>query len=151
MKAKLKLLQFTASEPKVETKLICRRESQSSKLPCKYSAPPELQTKQTSLFWIRFKGVDPRFIVAIARKESSFCKTWQNCQTELQQITVRIGISEHDDKFFVNSWLDWRRNHIYEQKLFSRDNRHLWIEKTYTPPAKGVWCQAINEYISEMQ
>jgi hypothetical protein len=121
----------------------------------KYKANPELINDVDFLVQKSDeKGVDPRFIVAIARKESTFCKniavlpdgsTSNNCGG--------LGIFGKSITSFptIKDWIDAEINFISNAYISRGITNTCEIEKTHTPPAKGVWCQAINQYISEMQ
>lgn len=121
----------------------------------KYNAPLELQNEVDFLVSRSIeKEVDPRFIVAIARKESSFCKniaklpdgsSSNNCGgLGIFGKTITSFSSIHD---WIEAEIDFMSKAYFSKGITDTCE----IEKTHTPPSKGAWCSAINAYIAEMQ
>lgn len=121
----------------------------------KYNAPPELQNEADFLVQESDeKGVDPRFIVAIARKESTFCKNMAKLPDGSPSNNCGgLGIFGKTLTSFssIHDWIEAEINFMKNGYISKGITDTCEIEKTHTPPAKGVWCNAINTYISEMQ
>jgi hypothetical protein len=121
----------------------------------KYEAPLVLQNEVDYLVQRANEyQVDPRLIVAIARKESTFCKniaklpdgtSSNNCGG----LGIYGGTVQHFDS--IHDWIDAEIRFMADAYIEHGVTDTCEIEKTHTPPAKGVWCAAINYYISEMQ
>jgi hypothetical protein len=121
----------------------------------KYNANPELiQDVDFLVQKSDERGVDPRFIVAIARKESTFCKNIAKLPDGSSSNNCGgLGIFGKTITSFpqIKDWIEAEINFIANAYISKGVTDTCEIEKTHTPPAKGVWCQAINQYISEMQ
>lgn len=99
-------------------------------------------------------GIDPRLIVAIARKESTFCKSvpklpdgssTNNCGgLGIFGQTVTVFDSVHD-------WIEAEIKFM-SKAYFSQGITDLCeIEKSHTPTSGGRWCSEVKGYIAEME
>ncbi len=121
----------------------------------KFNTPEDFQ-KEVDYLVARAEeyGVDPKFIVAIARKESSFCKNIAklpdgSSSNNCGGLGIYGGKVQHFDT--IHDWVDAEIRFMADNYIKNGITDPCEIEKTHTPPAKGVWCAAINAYISEMQ
>jgi hypothetical protein len=121
----------------------------------KYNANPELIAAVDFLVQKSDeRGVDPRFIVAIARKESTFCKNIAHLPDGSSSNNCGgLGIFGKTITSFssIKDWIEAEIDFIANAYISKGVSDTCEIEKTHTPPAKGVWCGAINAYIAEMQ
>lgn len=120
-----------------------------------YKANPDL-IKETSYIVQESdkKGVNPRLIVAIARKESSFCKNIASLPDGTSSNNCGgLGIYGNQILAFssIHDWVTEEINFLADNYFSRGITDPCEIEKTYTPPAKGRWCQAINSYLDEMK
>lgn len=100
------------------------------------------------------RGVDPRFIVAISRKESTFCKNIAKLPDGSSSNNCGgLGIFGKTLTSFssIHDWIEAEIDFMAKAYISKGITDTCEIEKTHTPPSKGRWCQAINAYIAEMQ
>lgn len=121
----------------------------------KFKAPLEFQSEVDFLVQKSDEiNINPKIVVAIARKESSLCK---NIATLPDGTTSNncggLGIFGNTMTSFlsIHDWIEAEINFLNKAYISKGVTDTCEIEKTHTPPAKGVWCNAVNQYIAEMQ
>ena len=98
--------------------------------------------------------VDPRLIVAIARKESTFCKNVAKLPDGTSSNNCGgLGIYGSTIQSFdsIHDWIDAEIRFMAQNYISKGITDTCAIEKTHTPSSQGKWCNAINYYLSEMQ
>lgn len=143
--------------PEIENKVIFQdaRNQIIKNYLVKYGAAESLQNEVDYLVQRADEyRVDPKFIIAIARKESTFCKnvaklpdgtSSNNCGG----LGIYGGTVQHFDS--IHDWVDAEIRFMADNYISKGITDTCEIEKTHTPPAHGIWCTAINYYVAEMQ
>ncbi len=121
----------------------------------KYQAPEALLSEVDFLVQKADQyNVDPRLVIAITRKESTFCKNIATLKDGSSSNNCGgLGIYGSTIQKFstIHDWLDAEIRFLADAYIEHGITDTCEIEKTYTPPSKGKWCAAINYYLAEMQ
>ncbi len=120
----------------------------------KYKAPEELLNEVDFIVEKSLeKEIDPRLVVAISRKESSFCKNLVKLEDGSSSNNCGgLGIYGKTVTSFssIHDWVEAEINFL-SKAYFSKGITDLCeIEKTHTPTSQGKWCQAVKIFIEEM-
>lgn len=145
------------AEPQMESKVVfadARAQIIKNYLE-KFKAPLELQSEVDFLVQKSDEAnVNPKLVVAIARKESSLCKNIASLENgSTSNNCGGLGIFGKTMTSFssIHDWIEAEINFLNKAYISKGVTDTCEIEKTHTPPAKGVWCHAVNTYISEME